>query len=122
MFYIFVSFNNTVVNETKIMKKEQNVSDVGKKKLRKVDISILREDLVNQLIEILQLVEKTLTKLLSQPNKESFSQQSTEVMNIFSWINQCIKKFNEDPLAYDRSDIELYLNQAQKYKLFLNSI
>lgn len=98
------------------------VSTETKKKVRKVDISILRENLINQFIILLQLVEKTLNTLLKESKKESFLGQSQEVMKIFNWVNECIAKFNDDSTLYGRSEIESYLNQAQKYTLFLNNI
>lgn len=120
-FNFFHVYGETAIDENKIVENIVNNTNI-KKKTRKVDISILRENLLNQLIEILQLVEKTLKKLLQKIDKPSFIQQSKDVMDIFSWINQCIQEFNEDPSAYGRADIESYLNQAQKYKLFLNNI
>lgn len=122
LFFSFFNINgDQVVKKNKIVENKVSNTDI-KKKVRKVDISILRENLVNQLIEILQLVEKTLKKLLQKIDNPYFIEQSNEVMNIFGWINKCIQKFNEDPSIYGRSEIESYLNQAQKYKLFLNNI
>jgi hypothetical protein len=122
LFFSFFNINgDQVVKKNKIVENTVSNTDI-KKKVRKVDISILRENLVNQLIEILQLVEKTLKKLLQKIDNPYFIEQSNEVMNIFGWINKCIQKFNEDPSIYGRSEIESYLNQAQKYKLFLNNI
>jgi hypothetical protein len=123
IFYISFFCINNFIAEIKANNIQTNNSNPEKiKKTRKVDISILRENLVSQLIELLQLVEKALNIILKDSKKESFTEQSNEVMHIFSWINKCITRFNEDPSSAGRSEIESYLNQAQKYKLFLNNI
>lgn len=118
LFFLLVIFLSFFFNYNA----DKNDKNVSIKKVRKVDISILREDLINQLVKILKLIEITLNKLLKDLAKKNFVDKSEEVMNIFHWVNECIAKFNDDPTIYGRSEIELYLNQAQKYTLFLNSL
>ncbi len=110
--------SDDVVKAKVVVIEEKKVLD----KRRKVNISVLREDLISQLIILLKLVEEKLNKLLIDTKKEFFYDKSKEVMNIFCWINKLIEQFNEDPCSCCRDEIELYLSQAQKYKLFLNSI
>jgi hypothetical protein len=124
LFIFFSIFNN----ETVLVGEKKNMNTIDNKnynkeiKRRKVDISILRENLITELISILNCIELALNKLLNDFKRENFISKYKEVMDIFHCINECISKFNNDPLSYGRSEIEEYLNQAQKYRLFLNSI
>jgi hypothetical protein len=115
---------NDIVNIKKIeiIDEKKSLENKKIKNEKKVDISILREDLIHELIALLKQIQIKLEKLLKNSKKYLFEEQSQEIMKIFNWVNERIADFDEDPTLYGRDEIEIYLNQAQKYKLFLNNI
>lgn len=121
-FYLIICSDYLFCVENVIKKQNQpEISELPLKK-RKVDMSTLREQLAYELIKLLQIIEVSLKKVLKEEKKENIVTKSNEIMTIFEWTNRCINDFHEDPSAFGRNDIELYLNQAQKYELFLKNI
>ncbi len=92
------------------------------KKSRKVDISTLREEIAHEFILLLKEVEKALKKCLINIKKSTYIELSEQIMDIFHWVNECIEEFDENITEIERDQLESYLNQAQKYKVFLKSI
>lgn len=80
----------------------------------------MREKFIHEMILLLQSFEKVLKKIFF--SKYISEEIKVKVLEYFGWATVCITTFENDPLEYDRKQLEENIFKIEECKIYLKKI